>query len=339
MQLLHAGPRLVRLQVLIWASALLLIFFSGLPMDGLAKSVIYTGVNTAFYALIIYGNILFLYPVFYERGYLVWYVLLVIVFIMLAGLLRGYASISLYNHFLPGNAREIHIGILFYYIPAGILIYILSLIFRIALAYFAVKQNAEEMMARKSRAELDLLKSRVQPHFLFNTLNNIYYEAYREAPRTAELIERLSGIMRYFVDESPKDLVAIMTEVEFIQNYILLEKIRLRHGATISFNMEFSPGAHIPPMLLMTLVENIFKHGIDKSAVDNKISISLTQQDGYLIFRTENSIVGTTPGDHTSGFGLVNLRERLTLLYQSDFGLSVASDEKTFIAILKIPLP
>ena len=80
----------------------------------------------------------------------------------------------------------------------GALTYTLSFIFRIAIAYFDLKQQSEKILAQKSQAELNLLKSQVQPHFLFNTLNNIYYEAYREAPRTAALIERLSDIMRYF---------------------------------------------------------------------------------------------------------------------------------------------
>ncbi len=89
----------------------------------------------------------------------------------------------------------------------------MSFVFRIAIEYFRVKRQAEQMLEqKKSLAELNLLKSQVQPHFLFNTLNNIYYEAFREAPRTALLIGRLSDIMRYFVDESPKEKVTLATE-------------------------------------------------------------------------------------------------------------------------------
>src|SRR6201999_4376057 len=117
--------------------------------------------------------------------------------------------------------------------------FMLSFVFRIALAYFRVKRQAELMLGKKSHAELNLLKSQVQPHFLFNTLNNIYYEAYREAPRTALLIGRLSNIMRYFVDESPKEKVALATEIKFLENYIALEEIRIRHGVTVNFSREY----------------------------------------------------------------------------------------------------
>ena len=122
------------------------------------------------------------------------------------------------------------------------------------------------MLEQKSLAELNLLKSQVQPHFLFNTLNNIYYEAFREAPRTALLIGRLSDIMRYFVDESPKEKVTLATEIKFLENYIALEEIRIRHGVKVTFEQRYEGNPVIPPMLLMTFVENIFKHGIDRSA-------------------------------------------------------------------------
>ena len=116
----------------------------------------------------------------------------------------------------------------------------------------------------------------MQPHFLCNTLNTIYYEAYRDAPRTAKLIERLSDIMRYFVDESPKDEVSLATEIQFLENYIALEKISgiRRHGIDLNFIQDCNKELRLPPMLLMTFVENIFKHGIDKSSSENKVELS-----------------------------------------------------------------
>jgi len=191
---------------------------------------------------------------------------------------------------------------------------------------------------QKSQAELNLLKSQVQPHFLFNTLNNIYYEAYREAPRTAKLIERLSDIMRYFVDESPKDEVSVNTEIQFLENYIALEKIRIRHGIELNFVHECAPDLRIPPMLLMTFVENIFKHGIDKSSSENKIEISLVQQKGSLIFKTKNLLHEKPGNDEPYGFGIKNLRKRLQLLYGEKFELRIITADNFFTAFLKVPL-
>jgi sensor histidine kinase YesM len=329
---------IIQLQVLIWGAVLLLIFFSLLPMDGFRKSVIYTIVNTASYSIIIYGNILILYPVFYQKRKFVWYGLLVVLFLVVTGILRGYASIVLYRHFLLIKIPPITLSMLLGYIPGGILIYVLSLIFRISIAYFTLKQQTEEIILQKSQAELNLLKSQVQPHFLFNTLNNIYYKVYKVDPPSAVLIERLSDIMRYFVDESPKDLVPVTTEVAFIENYMALERIRIRHGVTIDFEKAYNPELRIPPMLLMTFVENIFKHGIDKSRRQNQIFISLIQKDGYLLFKTINRSIASIITNPTNGFGITNLTKRLTMLYGSNFELTIDKDEELYTAFLKIPL-
>jgi sensor histidine kinase YesM len=307
-------------------------------MDGGTQSAIYASATTAFYAIIIYGNILVLYPLFYQKGKYVWYVLLVIIFVAATGVLRGYTTLFLYNTFFAKTPEQISLKAIVNYVSGGVLIYMLSLIFRIALAYFKLKQQTEEIMVQKSQAELNLLKSQVQPHFLFNTLNNIYYEAYREAPRTAALIERLSDIMRYFVDESPKDDVTIGTEVQFIENYIALEKIRIRHEVVVFFEKNFNSDLRVPPMLLMTFVENIFKHGIDKSSEQNLIGISLIQQDDYLFFKTNNTIHVQAAGKRAAGFGIANLTKRLTMLYGTDFDLKIDNSNNTFSAFLKIPV-
>jgi sensor histidine kinase YesM len=327
-----------QLQVLTWLAVLLLIFFSLLPMDGFHKSFIYTIVNTTSYGIIIYGNILVLYPVFYAKRRFVLYGILVVVFLVATGILRGYASIVLYRHFLNIKIPPANLLTLLGYVPGGVLIYVLSLVFRIAIAYFTLKQQTEEILLQKSQAELNLLKSQVQPHFLFNTLNNIYYKVYKVDPLSAGLIERLSDIMRYFVDESPKDMVPLSTEVAFIENYMALERIRIRHGVVISFEKKYEPDLRIPPMLLMTFVENIFKHGIDKSRRQNQITLSLIQKDGYLLFRTSNRSAAVNVSGPVNGFGLANLSQRLKMLYGSGFELRVDHEKELYIAFLKIPL-
>jgi sensor histidine kinase YesM len=338
MQVLKTRPTIAQLQLLVWVSVVCILFFSLLPMDGVFQSAVYTVLNTCFYAIIIYGNILFLFPRFYQRGRYVWYVLLVIAFLLIICLLRGYVTLSLYNHLFAKKPEEFTLKAMFSFMSGGVLIFVMSLIFRIALAYFKLKQQTEEIMVQKSQAELNLLKSQVQPHFLFNTLNNIYYEAYKEAPNTAALIERLSDIMRYFVDESPKDDVAIGTEVQFIENYIELEKIRVRHGVEVNFEKAFNTDLRIPPMLLMTFVENIFKHGIDKSSTENRVQISLVQQDGYLVFKTINTIYDAPISNQPNGFGIANLKKRLSILYGENFELDVNPTNNTFTALLKIPV-
>jgi sensor histidine kinase YesM len=338
MKIWRHTPGIIELQVLIWAAVSLLIFFSLLPMDGLLKSVIYTVVNTTSYAIIIYGNILFLYPVFYPKRRFAWYGITVTLFLVSTGVLRGYATIALYRHFLLIKSASVSLITLLGYVPGGMLIYVLSLVFRIAIAYFTLKQQTEEILLQKSQAELNLLKSQVQPHFLFNALNSIYYRVYKVDPPSAGLIERLSDIMRYFVDESPKDEVPVSTEVAFIENYMELERIRIRYGATVNFEKVYNPELRIPPMLLMTFVENIFKHGIDKSRKQNQVTISLVQQNDYLLFKTSNHKVDSAANDQPGGFGIINLTKRLRMLYGEKFELTIDNEGELFTASLKIPL-
>jgi len=326
-----------RLQVLVWVAVLLLGFFSILPMDGLSKSIVYTVVNTTSYAIVIYGNILLLYPVFYQKRRFALYGISVALFLILTGMLKGYANVIVDRYVLLINA-PVDLLDLLAYVPGLILIYVLSLVFRIAIAYFTLKQQTEEIILQKSQAELNLLKSQVQPHFLFNALNSIYYRVYKVDPPAAGLIERLADIMRYFVDESPKDEVPVSTEVAFIENYIGLERIRIRHGAIVNFEKAYNPDLRIPPMLLMTFVENIFKHGIDKSLKQNQVSISLVQQNDYLLFKTSNRKVDPADSDQPGGFGIINLTKRLRMLYGDKFELTIEDEGELFTAFLKIPL-
>jgi hypothetical protein len=331
----------VQLQWLVWGFVFVMNFLSYAAADGPKEAVMYTMSNTLFYLIIIYGNINVLYPRYYQKKRITRYIFLTAIFLIGIGGFRGYINQYLANTFLSSPTmppQPISYRTIIYVTLAGFVVFILSFVFRIALAYFTLKQQAERILEQKSVAELNLLKSQVQPHFLFNTLNNIYYEAFRESPRTALLIGRLSEIMRYFVDESPKEKVALASEIQFLENYIALEKIRIRHGVRVIFMKEIESEHKIPPMLLMTFVENIFKHGIDRSGNENKIVLSLVERDGYLLFQTENPHFAKQANPAKEGFGIKNLQKRLTLLYGSDFELTVGKSEQFFCAFLKIPL-
>ena len=331
----------VQLQLLVWGTLFLLNFLSYLPMDGVVQAFTYSTMNSLFYAIIIYGNISLLFPKLYEKGRTFTYVACAVLMLVAVSTGRGMLSIWMYNHFFRkqgGKPESLTAETLVYFVATGLVIYLLSFVFRIAIAYFKLKRQAEQMLEQKSQAELNLLKSQVQPHFLFNTLNNIYYEAYREAPRTAFLIGRLSDIMRYFVDESPKEKVALSTEIKFLENYIALEEIRIRHGVRVEFEKSYEGDPFLPPMLLMTFVENIFKHGIDRGAAGNHIRLSLQTDNGDLLFVTENVLPRNPPFFGKEGSGLENLQKRLNLLYGHRFELSVTRTETCFKARLKIPL-
>ncbi len=141
--------------------------------------------------------------------------------------------------------------------------------------------------------------------------------------------------MRYFVDEAPKEKVPISTEISFLENYIELEQIRMLHRAKISFSIS-TPDASllIPPMLLIPFVENLFKHGIDKTLPENIVHITLEQQNGHLIFHTENTFVKNNDKT-TGGQGLTNLQKRLDLLFENNFEFNTTANGNCYKAFLK----
>ena len=329
---------LTRLHCLVWAAIMLISFFGMISSDGVRMSAAYTIVNSSLYALIIYGNISFLYPKLYQKKRYVLYALASALLVILTGAMKG-----LFNNFIRNNAflpadKLLRIENYPVFFLFGITVFVLSFVFRMAINYFIIKRASEEALLQRSQFELKLLRAQVQPHFLFNTLNNMYYEAYLDSPRTALLIERLSEIMRYFVDQSNQETVPLATEVQFLDNYIALEKIRIRPEPEIGFEKRFDPGTPIPPMLLMTFVENIFKHGVDKISGCNKIEISLVQQKGYLYFSTKNAINRHAGQQMPGGLGLANLQKRLSILYNGDFQLETVDDGQYFMASLKVPL-
>jgi Histidine kinase len=339
MAIFHRKATPLQLQLLVWLLVFVINFISFLPMDGFRQAIVFTCLNTFFYAVLIYGNINFLFPRLYEKGWVAAYVLAAIAFLAGIGITRSFLNVSIYNRYFATKAEPLNPGTAIYISVTGIVVFILSFVFRIAIAYFRLKQQTEQMLEQKSLAELNLLKSQVQPHFLFNTLNNIYYEAFRESPRTALLIGRLSDIMRYFVDESPKEKVSMAAEVQFLENYIALEKIRIRHGVKVVFHKEYEGDPFLPPMLLMTFVENIFKHGIDRSGDDNRITLSLIRDGDFLLFKTQNIVQQDQPEPpKQEGFGLKNLEKRLTLLFGNRFELRTSTEGSFFHASLKIPL-
>jgi Histidine kinase len=330
--------RLTGLHYLVWALILVISFFSMLPMDGAARSALFSFNACFFYAFVIYGNIGFLYPRYFRQKKYVRYLLGVLVLLLVGGLGRGYLSLLIRNPAFASAPHWLDASDNFSFLLPISTVFILSFVFRLAMAYFVLKQQSEEILLQRSQFELKLLKAQVQPHFLFNTLNTMYYEAYLEAPRTALLIEKLSDIMRYFIDQSSKEYVRLATEVDFIDNYIALEKIRINPEPEIVFHRSFDGERPVPPMLLMTFVENIFKHGVDKIGGNNKIWLSLQEKEGYLFFTTKNPLNRHADPRQTSGLGLNNLHQRLAILYGKNFELNTTVDEAYFIASLKFPL-
>lgn len=206
--------------------------------------------------------------------------------------------------------------------------------------WFDLESRQQELENEKLVAELQFLKAQINPHFLFNTLNNLYFLSMTQSPRTPEVIERLSGMMRYMLYDSNHPLVPLTKEIEYMKNYISLEKLRLDSPVPVHFAVSGQvERVQIVPLILITFLENAFKHGVSNNFADSFVSLSVSVVSSTCIFTVDNSKLPPTlaPADK-SGIGLQNVQRRLDLSYPDRHELTVQEDENTYHLTLTLEL-
>lgn len=204
-----------------------------------------------------------------------------------------------------------------------------------------LEEQREQLKSEKLSAELKFLKNQINPHFLFNTLNNLYSLAYTKSPQTTEVISRLSQMMRYMVYDSNHELVPLEKEIEYIKNYILLEKLRLNEEVPIEFEVIGDPGnKKIVPLLLIPFMENAFKHGVSNNNSLSWVKAKLICENQKISLQVSNSKFANkgSAASTTSGIGLENVTKRLDLKYDDKYSLHVSDQESQYTATLDLQL-
>ena len=194
----------------------------------------------------------------------------------------------------------------------------------------------KELEQEKSRAELALYKAQINPHFLFNTLNTIYGMILTHSDRTEQAFMQFIGMVKYLYSKASSDFIPVTEEIEYIRQYIELQKNRLNEHTGVEFNADVSDsGAVIAPMLLITFVENAFKYGVS-SHRDSVISISISADTRKLRFNVRNSVFPESLAKKGDGVGIVNCRKRLELIYPDAHELKLSDSGTSYEADLTI---
>jgi LytS/YehU family sensor histidine kinase len=213
------------------------------------------------------------------------------------------------------------------------------------LKYFYFKQRDNQLFQQeKLKAELQLLKSQVHPHFLFNTLNNLYSLTLTKSEQAPEIVVKLSGLLRYMLYECNTPRVPLMKEISMLHSYIELEK--LRYGAHLDISVSIRGDLEhkqIAPLLLLPFIENSFKHGASELLDQAWISLDISVKENSLRFKLINSKpADSLPFDkqnnHSAGIGLSNVKKRLALIYPGLHELKTTTEEDTFIVNLSLTL-
>jgi two-component system, LytTR family, sensor histidine kinase AlgZ len=272
--------------------------------------------------LFCYLNYFYFIPQYLSRKRVTVFVILFIVGLVVF----VYSRIFLERYFIDGfTGKEEYlyrtrfiVSTFFSYLSIALFVSLL----RFAVEWMDLQNTRKEIEKEKLTAELNFLKAQVNPHFLFNTLNNLYYLAYSKSDNTTEVIEKLSAMMRYMIYDSNTPQVQLNKEIDYMQNYISLEKLRLNDKVKINFTIDGDTDAvRIVPLVLITFLENAFKHGASNSGSWVEAELHCTQNQ--LRFTVANNKSTRPSTEEKSGIGLQNVKRRLELSYPGHYALTI----------------
>jgi sensor histidine kinase YesM len=290
-----------------------------------SKGLLFAGVQFVFTFAMVYLNYFLFLPRFLQHKkiwrYLIEFLIPFIILVILRVIIqRELADGSPRSEFFYSQLYIVQVVVitLFITVFVGML--------RFAVDWFELEARKREIENEKLYAELNFLRAQINPHFLFNTLNNLYYLAYSKSDNTTEVISKLSQMMRYMIYESNHEKVPLTREIEYMQNYISLEQLRLNNEVPIRFSVEGeTENVWIAPLILITFLENAFKHGVTNKADGAWINIMIKMNGNHCLYRVENSKIPAAKDSREgkSGIGLQNVKRRLQLSYPGNYQLKV----------------
>ncbi len=323
--------------ILFWALSFL-ILLNILKVSAEIKKIdlIYTLVFHLPVFLIVYANLKALFPLFLEKGRYFFYLIFALAVIAFGAgfylilfndwidyIFKGYYFIAYYS---------------FWDISLYYLIYIfLTSLLKLARGWFKLQEVEQE----RTETELKALRSQINPHFLFNSLNSIYSLSRKKSPEVPEKIVQLSDLMRHIIYESDSDFIPLKKEIEMIKNYIELQNLRTVDSEKINLKIEGDiQKKKIAPFIFLPFVENSFKHGLKSGAEKAFVNIRIAVGEGKIKFEVVNA-KGSPQGISDSkykGIGIQNVKKRLALVYPDSHKIDITEDEKTFKVFLQIQL-
>lgn len=298
--------------------------------------LIYTAIFHVPVFLIVYLNLQLLFPVFLEKGKYFLYGIFVLALIALGS---GFYIILFDNwidYIFSGYYFIAYYGFFDISLYFAIYIFVTSLL-RLARGWF----HLQEIEKEKTVAELKALKSQINPHFLFNSLNSIYSLARKNSAEVPEKVIQLSDLMRHIIYDSDVEFILLPKEIEMIGNYIELQNLRTPEKEKIELEVVGEiEGKKVAPLIFLPFVENSFKHGLKSGAENPFVKIKIQVLPNELIFEIENSKGKTTEISDTKykGIGIENVKKRLGLIYPNQHSLHISETENIFKVVLQINL-
>lgn len=293
-----------------------------------------------------YSIIYFLFPRFLFKGKYVQLVVGAIVVVLLTVLLSQFVAqypVAYYremNHLTPMKYHNYFVVGILGGFRGGLTFGGFAVAIKLVKYWYFKKQEVQQLQLEKTQIELKSLKDQLHPHFLFNTLNNLYAMTLPLEGKSSEVVMRLSDLLQYMLYECKADFVSLDKELQFIKHYIELEKLRFGDNLDLRLNIKGQTANHqIAPLIILPLIENAFKHGVSETIEQPWLSIDIHVLDNTIRCRVLNSkFPYSAKRGNIEGIGLKNLKQRLSLIYPDSHKIEIFDEEEMFIVQLNFQL-
>lgn len=328
--------------LLFWTLVLILLIWLEPAELGIGFAIGKSLLQMVFYMVIVYSNILYFFPKYLKQRRILKHLGALILFSALLTPIKIAVFYLIYS-----RSPDIQ----FYVLSNQVNIFLSCFLLAVASTLWCILQDwvrgqrlRQEIQNKSLQTELNFLKSQINPHFLFNTLNNLYALTLKKSDMAPAIVLRLSEMMRYLLYECNESRVPLQKEVGFVESYIELEKLRQGKGFDIKLQVTGDPEGHlIAPQLLIPFIENCFKHGLNRSINAGYVHIDIQIEDDQLVMQVANSKAPEEEKRNgpkrVGGIGLTNVKRRLNLLYPDGYQLQINNGldryEVTFRIILK----
>jgi two-component system LytT family sensor kinase len=286
-----------------------------------------------------YVNLHWLIPDYLLRRRFGGYFGLVLLMILLYLLIQSVCDNAMYGFVLgPGFNARLSSSLAYNFTHTSLYLF-LTVFLKFSIDWYEENRALQDVRVEKLQAEVNYLRSQVNPHFLFNALNNLYALTLRKSDDAPGIVLKLSELMEYMLYESDDAFVPLEKEIKYLENYLELEKIRQGNQADIRLTVAGDVGrCMIPPFLILPLVENAFKHGVSRAVRNAYLHIRVVVEGGIEVV-VENNKLDFREDDRSGGIGLVNVRRRLELLYPDKHRLEIENGDDVFRVKLKLEGP
>lgn len=307
------------------------------------RSLMSSSITVASLAVLIYFNLLYLIPRYLSKRRLISYIILLALATLVITPIRTLLTFYLYNGTAEIQEKILnsHWAVFF----TMIVIVGFSTLAKIIIDWFKAERELRIMESENMQSELRFLRSQINPHFLFNTLNSLYALTLKKSDKAPDIVIQLSEMLRYMLYECNDKKVPLQKEIDYIQNYLELEQLRHSEKVDINFKRKGEiNGLEISPLLFIPFLENAFKHGLNKHIEEGYVHVFLDVHKDNLTFGIKNSKPDVSEiDDYNSqpdigGIGLQNVKRRLELLYPGSFYLDIKSSDKLYEVQLNLNL-